>query len=70
VPATKKGMYNFHVAQVQGFFKGYHVHIHARNDMDIEPNAILQKVKDSSGAKYSAQQAISPPKVSFILVLI
>jgi hypothetical protein len=62
-------MYNFHVAQVQGFFKGYHVHIHARNDMDIDPNAILQKVKDSSGAKYSVEQAYSPPKVSHGLSL-
>ena len=33
---------------------GYHVQITARSTSDLEPEAIVQKVADASGAKYSA----------------
>lgn len=47
---------------------GYHVQITARSDSDLEPQAIIQKVADASGAKYSAgssstSAAPGPPPV-------
>lgn len=36
---------------------GYHVQITARSDSDLEPESIIRKVADASGAKYSAGSA-------------
>lgn len=36
-------------------FQGYHVQITARADGDLSPAGIVQRVADSSGAKYSAE---------------
>lgn len=51
-PSSKKGLYSFHVNEIQAHFKGIHVHINARQDADIEPLSIMKKVKDSAGTKY------------------
>ncbi|KAJ3041204.1 hypothetical protein HDV00_009742 [Rhizophlyctis rosea] len=53
VPTAKKGLFHYHVNDVTKYFKGYHVHINARGEGDVDPNLIMKKVKDSSGAKYS-----------------
>ncbi|KAJ3122200.1 hypothetical protein HK100_012084 [Physocladia obscura] len=53
VPIAKKGLFHHHVNDAVKFFKGFHVHINARAELDVTPEAIMKKVKDSSGAKYS-----------------
>lgn len=40
--------------------KGYHVHINARSEEDVVPSAIMQKVRDASGAKYASQTGKNP----------
>ena len=54
--------------------QGYHVQITARSDRDLSPEAIVQKVADASGSKYSgastsghsAQSKSVPPKPAFM----
>ncbi|KAJ3327134.1 hypothetical protein HDU76_012338 [Blyttiomyces sp. JEL0837] len=53
VPVAKKGLFHHHVNDVVRFFKAFHVQINARAEIDVTPDAIMKKVKDSSGAKYS-----------------
>ncbi|KAI9336553.1 hypothetical protein BDR26DRAFT_485842 [Obelidium mucronatum] len=53
VPVAKKGLFHHHVNDAVKFFRGFHVHINARAEIDVTPDAIMKKVKDSSGAKYS-----------------
>jgi drebrin-like protein len=74
-PVGKKGLFNTHVSDAASYFKGFHVQINARCEEDVDPNLILQKVKDSSGAKYSIQSAgnpsmskpsVLPPKSKFV----
>ena len=60
VPIVKKSLFNYHVSDVQRFFKGFHVAINARTIDDVDPAVILKKVKDSAGAKYSMQEARTP----------
>ncbi|KAJ3410880.1 hypothetical protein HDV05_003135 [Chytridiales sp. JEL 0842] len=36
----------------KGYIQGFHVHVNARGEYDITPDAIMKKVKDASGAKY------------------
>ncbi|KAJ4860224.1 variant SH3 domain-containing protein [Trichoderma breve] len=43
-----------HLAAVSKVLHGYHVQITARSDSDLEPESIMRKVADASGAKYSA----------------
>ncbi|KAL2911976.1 actin binding protein [Polyrhizophydium stewartii] len=64
VPVAKKGLFHHHVNDVVKYFKGFHVQINARADVDVEPDVIMKKVKDSSGAKYSVQQDVERPSVS------
>jgi hypothetical protein len=56
VPVSSKGKYHLYVSSLSSFFKGYHVHIQARSEADVEPAQILQKVKDASGAKYKIRE--------------
>ncbi|KAI3634117.1 hypothetical protein MIR68_007721 [Amoeboaphelidium protococcarum] len=56
VPVQKKALIASHLAAVRTLLKGYHVEIQARTDDDVNPRAIMKKVRDSSGAKYSHQQ--------------
>ncbi|KAK2068732.1 hypothetical protein P8C59_003360 [Phyllachora maydis] len=60
VPERTKGYFTSHAAAVAKVLHGYHVQITARSDSDLDPAAILQKVADASGAKYSAGAASVP----------
>ncbi|KAJ3067008.1 hypothetical protein HDU98_009761 [Podochytrium sp. JEL0797] len=53
VPVQKKGLFHSHVNDATRFFKGFHVHVNARAEIDVTPDAIMRKVRDSCGAKYS-----------------
>ncbi|OOQ82627.1 actin binding protein [Penicillium brasilianum] len=55
VPERTKGYFTSHLAIVSKFLHGYHVQITARADGDLSPAGIVQRVADSSGAKYSAE---------------
>ena len=54
VPERTKGYFTSHTAAVSKILHGYHVQITARSDSDLEPESIMRKVADASGAKYSA----------------
>lgn len=54
MPERTKGYFTSHSAAVAKILHGYHVQITARSDSDLEPAAIIQKVSDASGAKYTA----------------
>ncbi|OIW34740.1 hypothetical protein CONLIGDRAFT_18583 [Coniochaeta ligniaria NRRL 30616] len=54
VPERTKGYFTSHLSAVSKVLHGYHVQITARSDADLEPEAIVQKVSDASGAKYTA----------------
>ena len=56
VPVSSKGKYHSYASSLSLFFKGFHVHIQARSEADVEPAQILQKVKDASGAKYKIRE--------------
>ncbi|KAI8149420.1 hypothetical protein BJV82DRAFT_123003 [Fennellomyces sp. T-0311] len=67
VPETRKGFFNSHLIEVSNFFKSFHVQINARDEADVEPELIMKRVSESSGAKYSvhkeqrrAQPAVTP----------
>ncbi|PMD38865.1 hypothetical protein L207DRAFT_490599 [Hyaloscypha variabilis F] len=60
VPERTKGYFTSHLAAVSKILHGYHVQITARSDRDLTPEAIVQKVADASGAKYSAGSAAPP----------
>ncbi|PFH63321.1 hypothetical protein XA68_13778 [Ophiocordyceps unilateralis] len=57
VPERTKGYFTSHTAAVAKVLHGYHVQITARSDSDLEPESIMKKVSDASGAKYSAAGA-------------
>ncbi|KAG9253603.1 uncharacterized protein F5Z01DRAFT_149049 [Emericellopsis atlantica] len=57
VPERTKGYFTSHTAAVSKILHGYHVQITARSDADLEPESIMRKVADASGAKYSAGSA-------------
>lgn len=61
VPERTKGYFTSHLAAVSKVLHGYHVQVTARSDSDVAPEAIIQKVADSSGAKYSGGPAESAP---------
>ncbi|EEP76597.1 conserved hypothetical protein [Uncinocarpus reesii 1704] len=63
VPERTKGYFTSHLAAVSKVLHGYHVQITARSDRDLTPESIIQKVADSSGAKYSAATT-APPVVA------
>ncbi|KHN98541.1 actin binding protein [Metarhizium album ARSEF 1941] len=54
VPERTKGYFTSHLNAVANVLHGYHVQITARSDSDLDPESIMQKVADASGAKYSA----------------
>ncbi|ORZ00779.1 hypothetical protein BCR43DRAFT_485770 [Syncephalastrum racemosum] len=62
VPESRKGFFNSHVIQVSDFFKTYHVQINARDEADVEPELIMKRVAESSGAKYSVHKEQSRPQ--------
>ncbi|KXJ91753.1 hypothetical protein Micbo1qcDRAFT_188456 [Microdochium bolleyi] len=69
VPERTKGYFTSHVNAVSKVLHGYHVQITARSDADLEPERIIQKVSDASGAKYTAggsapvQSGGAPPPI-------
>ncbi|KAL1393859.1 hypothetical protein HDK64DRAFT_261224 [Phyllosticta capitalensis] len=64
VPERTKGYFTSHLAAVSKLLHGYHVQITARNEGALDPEAIISKVADASGAKYSAGEAQPPPVAS------
>lgn len=54
VPERTKGYFTSHSNAVSKVLHGYHVQITARSDSDLAPEAIMKKVSDASGAKYTA----------------
>ncbi|EXJ86948.1 hypothetical protein A1O3_03902 [Capronia epimyces CBS 606.96] len=61
VPERTKGYFTSHMTTVAKLLHGYHVQITARSDQDLTPEAIIQKVADASGSKYSSSSAAPPP---------
>lgn len=65
VPERTKGYFTSHLSTVSKFLHGYHVQITARSDADLTVEGVMQKVGDSSGAKYNPrpeQSTTSAPK--------
>ncbi|KAF8555847.1 actin depolymerizing protein [Imleria badia] len=54
VPVAKKGLFHTHSSAVAKFLRGTHVVINARNESDVAPALIMERVEAASGAKYSA----------------
>jgi hypothetical protein len=54
VPERTKGYFTSHRSAVEKILQGYHVEITARSDSDLEPESIIEKVSNASGAKYTA----------------
>ncbi|CEH13588.1 Drebrins and related actin binding proteins [Ceraceosorus bombacis] len=54
VPVNRKGLFPSHSADVAKFLRGYHVSVNARTEADLDAKAIMKKVADSGGSKYSA----------------
>ncbi|KAJ9610567.1 actin binding protein [Cladophialophora chaetospira] len=61
VPERTKGYFTSHLTAVTKLLHGYHVQITARSDRDLTPDAIIQKVADASGSKYSSSSTAPPP---------
>ncbi|EPE04789.1 amylase-binding protein [Ophiostoma piceae UAMH 11346] len=57
VPERTKGYFTSHLNAVSKILHGYHVQITARSQDDLEIDAIMKKVADASGAKYSSSSA-------------
>ncbi|XP_072917892.1 drebrin-like b isoform X5 [Hemitrygon akajei] len=53
VKDARKGLCANHVSTIASFLKGAHVTINARDDQDVEPEVIIEKVAKASGANYS-----------------
>jgi len=53
VPEIKKGSLPLHTQAVEKLMKGFHVHINARSNKDVDKATVMKKVRDSSGANYS-----------------
>ncbi|OLN88534.1 Drebrin-like protein [Colletotrichum chlorophyti] len=67
VPERTKGYFTTHTAAVSKILHGYHVQITARSDSDLEPESVMRKIADASGAKYSAggsTASSAPPPVA------
>ncbi|KAI8074771.1 hypothetical protein BC940DRAFT_289052 [Gongronella butleri] len=56
VPESRKGFFNSHMNDVSKFFKSFHVQINARDEADVEPELIMKRVAESSGANYSVHK--------------
>jgi len=58
VVGMKKGLFNNHANDVSLFFKGFHVQINARNEADLDENAITERLKKATGASYDSGQKV------------
>ncbi|KAI5846156.1 hypothetical protein BZA05DRAFT_357600 [Tricharina praecox] len=61
VPERVKGYFTGHLNAVTKVLHGYHVQVTARSDSDLSPEAIIQKVADASGSKYSSSSSSNAP---------
>jgi len=59
VPERTKGYFTSYLNAVAKVLHGYHVQVTARSDRDLNPDLIVQKVADASGAKYGGGAATS-----------
>ncbi|RWS26007.1 drebrin-like protein B [Leptotrombidium deliense] len=55
-PLSRKGICVNHINDVSNFFRGAHITINARNEDEIEPEVIMQKVSMATATKYSFKQ--------------
>ncbi|KAL1924197.1 uncharacterized protein VTP21DRAFT_7232 [Calcarisporiella thermophila] len=63
VPENKKGLFNSHLSDISSrFLKGYHLQINARSEEDVDPEYIMKRVAESSGAKYSIHREAPKPQ--------
>jgi hypothetical protein len=60
VPERLKGYHSSHMASVSKVLSGYHINITARSEDDLDPERVIQRVADSSGAKYSFASSAAP----------
>ena len=51
-PATRKGLCATHLRDVQGYFRGAHLTLNARNDDEVDLDEILAKVGKASTSNY------------------
>ncbi|KAI8885354.1 hypothetical protein K501DRAFT_331963 [Backusella circina FSU 941] len=61
VPELRKVFFNSHLSEVSKFFKNFHVQINARDEADVEPDLIMKRVAESSGANYSVHKESAKP---------
>jgi hypothetical protein len=61
VPGTRKGVCARHTHDVANFFRGAHVTINARSEMDLEEDSVLGKVAQASGANFSFHKEKAKP---------
>ncbi|XP_078668060.1 LOW QUALITY PROTEIN: uncharacterized protein LOC144909751 [Branchiostoma floridae x Branchiostoma belcheri] len=54
VPTSRKGACANHVRDVANFFHGAHVTVNARDEDDVDPDAIMDKVAKSTSSRYPA----------------
>nr|CAD7426260.1 unnamed protein product [Timema monikensis] len=52
-PHARKGTCANHVHEVTNFFKGVHVTLNARNEEEVDPQIVIDKVAKSTGSAYS-----------------
>ena len=57
---SRKGVCANHIKDVSGFFKGAHITITARNEDEVEPAIILEKVSKSSATKLNLKDRSDP----------
>jgi drebrin-like protein len=55
-PQQRKAQTANHLGDVQKFFSGAHVVIHARSAADLDTKTVMKKVEQSSGAHYSVHK--------------
>lgn len=55
-PHARKGTCANHVRDVASFFKGAHVTLNARNEEEVDPQLIVEKVAKSTGSAYSFKE--------------
>ncbi|KAL7308875.1 actin binding protein [Mucor circinelloides] len=62
VPELRKAFFNSQLSDVSKFFKSFHVQINARDEADVEPELIMKRVAESSGANYSVHKESAKPQ--------
>ncbi|KAI8636889.1 hypothetical protein BD408DRAFT_425418 [Parasitella parasitica] len=62
VPESRKAFFNSQLGEVSKFFKSFHVQINARDEADVDPELIMKRVAESSGANYSVHKESAKPQ--------